>query len=37
MDGNTEPDLHELPEAATILVVNGGAVVRVDYATRVVP
>jgi hypothetical protein len=37
MDGNTEPDLHELPEAATILVVNGRAVVRVDYATRVVP
>jgi hypothetical protein len=37
MDGNTEPDLHQLPETATGLVVNGRTVVRVIYATRVVP
>jgi hypothetical protein len=37
MDGNTEPDIHELPEAATGLVVGGRTVVQVTYSTRVVP
>jgi len=37
MDGNTEPDVHELPEAVTGLLVNGRTVVQVIYSTRVVP
>jgi len=37
MDGNTEPDVHELPAAATSLVVGGRTVVQVTYSTRVVP
>jgi hypothetical protein len=37
MDGNTEPDFHELPLAVTSLIVDGRAVVKVSYTTRVVP
>ncbi len=37
MDGNTEPDVHELPEAVTGLVVDDRTVVQVTYTTRVVP
>jgi hypothetical protein len=37
MDGNAEPDVNELPEAVTSLIVDGRSVVQVQYATRVVP
>src|SRR4051812_39301829 len=37
MDGNTEPDLHEVSDVTTGLVVNGRTVVQVVYSTKVVP
>jgi hypothetical protein len=37
MDGNTEPGLHEVPQAVTSLIVDGRAIVQVAYTTRLVP
>jgi hypothetical protein len=37
MDGNTEPGLHELPQATTTLLVDGAPQVSVTYSTRVLP
>jgi hypothetical protein len=37
LDGNTEPNPHEVPPATTSVLVGGKAVVSVDYRVVVVP
>jgi hypothetical protein len=37
LDGNTEPNPHEVPSVTTSVIVAGQSVVAVDYRTSVVP